>query len=281
MLWYPSAGFLSYIDNFGSTYTTAGFGTAVSQSASAHTKGSDVDLLTNTAEDAFGIAVGICANNTSAATRNYLIDIKYRPTGGTYVTIIPNLVGLGHAATSGFTWYYFPLGIPAGSDIGAASQCNVGNGTANSIPRIAVRLFTKPNGLVKYGAYVEAFGADTANSRGSTITPGTSALGSYTASLGSLTRDLWWFQGGLCVTDTTMTESAMWLDIATGDATNKVVVAHHIRHNVSAGEHGGKDPFGIGLPIAQNQAGVNMYARAACSGTPDSTVTVVAYGLGG
>jgi len=286
MLFTGVSGFLFSVDNFGATYTSAAFGTAVSQSASANTKGADIEILSDASvtEDCYGIAICIMATNAAAATRNYLVDIKTDPTGGTaYATIINNLIAMGNSAATGGTWYYFPLFIKAGTAIAAASQCQVGSGTANSIPRIGVRLFGKPRSLelLKYGSFVRSFGADTANSRGTAITPGTSAIGAYTASLGTTAENLWWWQGGMSTTDASTTESSLFIDVAAGDATNKIICAHHIKQNVSAGEHAGKMAFGIVPPLMPIASGANVYIRAACTTTPDSTNTCMAYALGG
>jgi hypothetical protein len=262
-------GFLFSVDNFGATYTTAAFGTAVAQGAGAHGKGTDVELISDTlvTEDCFGIAICIMATNAAAAIRNYLVDIKTDPAGGTtYATVINNLIANGSAVTAGGQWYYFPLFIKAGTAIAAATQANVGNGTANSIPRLGVRLFGKPihPELLKYGSFVRTFGADTANSRGTAITPGTSAIGAYTASLGTTADDLWWWQGGYNVSDT-----------------NKILCAHHIHWRNTSGELCGGGGMGIVPPYMPMKSGSNVYMRAAFSTTPDGTVTCVAYGLGG
>jgi hypothetical protein len=286
MLYTPAYGFLWSVDNFGATYSTAAFGTVVPQDTAANTKGADVELIADSAvtENCYGIAIVFMSNNTSAAIRNYLVDIKVDPAGGTsYVTVIPNLVSHSNAATAGGFWYYFPLFIPAGSAVAASSQCQVGSGTAGSQPRMAVRLFGKPTHpeVMKYGSFVRAFGADTGNSRGTTITPGTTAMGAYTASLATTAEDLWWWQGGLVSSDATMSDNALYLDIAAGDATNKILCAHHITHVTRAAENASKEAFGAVPPILPIAAGANVYARAASAGTPDSTNTVVAYGLGG
>lgn len=284
MLWSPAHGFLWSVDNFGGTYTTAAFGTAVSQHVNAHTKGADVELLGDIAEDAYGISIHFAANNAAGALRTYLTDIKVDPAGGTtYATVIPNLLHMAAGAPNGFQNYYFPLYIPKGGSIAAASQCNVGNATANSIPRVGVRVYGKPRRpeLVKAGSFVRAFGPNTGTSAGASITPGTSAMGSYTASLGTMADDLWWWQCGFSCSDTTMTALAYWLDVALGDASNKVLGLQHCQVRTDAAEHASKDAFGQVSPMVPIASGADVFMRAACSAAPDTGVSIAAYGLGG
>lgn len=285
MLFVPPQGFAWSASNFGATLSNTGIGTQVTSGA-ANTKGSTTSLLAGASvtDDVYGIAIGFSGGFTAATIRVWLADIFFDPAGGTAWEASPrieNLVVNSPCLHNGGYWYYFPLFVKAGTSIGMAVQSN----NATSSLRGLVKVFGRPRApeLLKTGAFVKTFGATTASSNGTSITPGTSAMGSYTASLGTTANDLWWWQAGLAIDDTTQTNVGYLVDVACGDASNKVLCAENIQMiNAGTSEQSGKSAFGTGLgghqPIA---SGANVYARAACSGTPDSNVTVVAYGLGG
>jgi hypothetical protein len=280
----PANDFGFSADNFGATYTDAGIGTGITSGA-ANTKGSTVSLLAGASvtEDVYGVAVGFSGGNAAATVRQYLSDLFIDPAGGTSwqaSPIIPDLISNSPSLLNGGYWYYFPLFVKSGSAFGSRTQCSA----ASAALRVMLRLFGKPNKpeLCKTGAFVRSFGVTAASSNGTTITPGTSAMGSYTASLGTTSDDLWWWQCGHATNDTTQTAVGYLLDVDAGDATNKYKCAQHVlvSQNNTA-EQNGKAAFGLVPPIRHMKSGANIYMRAACSGTPDSSITVAAYGLGG
>jgi hypothetical protein len=83
--------------------------------------------------------------------------------------------------------YWFPLFVPAGSRLSANAQAS----TASDTVVVGVFLFGKPTMPVWAGRKVTAYGADTANSRGTSFTPGASSYGSaaqLSASIGDPIR---------------------------------------------------------------------------------------------
>lgn len=270
------------VDNFGATYSDTGIGTSVTSGA-INTKGTAVSLIAGASvtQDALGIAVGFSGGFLATNVRQFLADLLIDPAGGTsWSTLIPNLVVNSPCLHNGGYWYFFPLYIKNGTSIGMQHQCS----TASIAMRGLVKLFGKPSRpeMWKVGSKVETFGANTGTSGGTAITPGTSAMGAYTASLGTTANHLWWWQGGLAINDTTQTNVAYLLDVAAGDATNKKICAENIPLvNAGTAEQTGKSAIGTRGPYRHIKAGELVYMRAACSGTPDSSITAVAYGVGG
>jgi hypothetical protein len=282
MLFTPKNEFHWSVDNFGATYTDAGFGASATSGGSANTKGAAVSLIAGASvtEDVYGIAICFSGGNASAAVRNYLADILVDEAGGSSWTVrIPNLLVNSAALGAGGYWYYFPLFIKAGSSIGFQQQC----GVASTALRCGVKLFGKPSrpDLIKAGSKVEAIGVNTGTSQGTAITPGTSAMGSYTAALGTAANDNWWWQGGFATNDTTQTTLLYLLDIAAGDATNKKLCCENLRITNTTAEFMGKGHTGTRDNIRHIKAGESVYARAAGIAAPDNTCTVAAYGLSG
>lgn len=284
MLLTPANEFQTFITNFGSTYSSFGQGTSVNAHAStANTKGTAVSLISGASvtEDVYAMKIEFHAGASAGAIRRYLADILIDPAGGTSWSVaIPNLFVCGPSTTFTGYHYYFPLYLKSGTSIGCQQQCS----TANNSIRVNVTLFCKPSrpDLVKCGSKVEAFGVTTGTTSGTSFTPGSETMGSY-ASLGTTTNDLWWWQGGGYGTaDTTLNDKPIWIDYYAGDGSNKKMLIDKMLCVVESVNEGQAKPmFGTNIPIRHIKGGETVYARAAISGTSDTTPQTTAYGLGG
>jgi hypothetical protein len=283
MLYTRHNNFEQTINNFGATYTDAGYGTSITASGTTNTKGSTTQLLSGATvtDDVYGVAVTFAGGTTSATVLRFLVDIQIDNAGGTsWTTLIPNLLANSPSLNAGGYRYYFPIFIKAGSSIGARCQSNV----ASRALRVGISLSTRPSrpDMLMVGSYVEAFGVVTASTSGTAVTPGTSALGSYSSSLGTLARDLWWWQwGGIATNDTTITAKGAFGDVSVGDATNKRSAFRGGAMNTTAAEEVGMEAMGETPPIRYCKAGENVYVRVAGTAAPDTTPTTTAYGMGG
>lgn len=269
------------VNNYGSTYTNTGFGTQITAHASAHTKGDTVELIATAAltEDCYGISISFVGGNAAGTAKNFLVDIMVDEAGGTSWSVkIPDLLVGSPAITQRNYRYYFPIFIKAGSSVGARMQANVGALTL----RCGIKLLGKPSRieLLKYGHTVETYGVQPAtNSSGTAITPGTSAMGAYTASIGTTSRDYWFWQMGWATADGSITAGQYAFDIAVGDATNKRLCIENIGCTIDGVEASGKDAFGDGSNILLVPSGSSIYGRAACVTTPDAGITFSVYGV--
>lgn len=292
MLWTPGNDFQFSVDNFGATYTDAGIGTNVPGHANANTKGANTALLAGIAEDCYGIAIGFANGNTAAAIRRQMVDLLIDPAAGVgnagsaWSVAIANLYAnspsfVGGTAVGSFGyWYYFPLYLKAGTAIGAAHQDLVA--TTQAL-RVLVRVYGKPSrpALLRVGNKVQTIGATVATTTGVAVTPGTNAMGAYSATMGTTSFDAWWWQLGIGSADTTMTANNYLFDLA-ANATNKVLLLEGMPYIVvGANEQASKSAFGISLPIRNLAAGQDIYVRAAAGAAPDTSMTAVAYALGG
>ncbi len=281
------SGFNAFVDNFGSTYTDGGLGTAIAGGGSNHLKNATItSIIAGSAItfNVYAIAIGFTGAATSTASRRFLTDIFLAHNGASQWTstpIIADLASSSHSWLGGCVWYYFPLYIQSGISIGARCQAE----SAGVSQRILIRVFGKPTHpeLIKTGSFVRTFGAVTATTTGTAMTPGTSVMGSYSASLGTTVEDLWWWQSGFLINDTTQLALGYFNDVAVGDATNKTIVVHHAIHcNGGTTEIAGRPNCGgIGIPYAPRKAGDQIFIRSACSSTPDAAVSGIVYALGG
>lgn len=281
MLFVPGAGdFRKTITNL-TGRPAAAWGAALTSGA-INTKGAWVQVLADTAvtDDCYGILININSGAASAAARNSLFDIGVDPSGGTaYSVLIPDLLSSGASPAnigSGGVWYYFPLYIQAGSRIAARFACQAASATA----RVGVYLFAQPArpDAVKAGSIVEAFGVVAGSSAGTIVTPGTTAEGALTL-LGTTDRRYWWWQGGMGCNDTTQTALLYALDFVAGSSTSDFrTLIQDQWVTLTAAEQQNNSPLTVGC-VANVGTGENIYGRVQCSGTSDSAISLVAYGV--
>lgn len=270
-------------DNWG-TNPASTIGTSVTPGAS-NSEGSWTQIASsaNIAEDCFWLYLQVHSGATASTIKSQLLDIGIDPAGGTsYTAFLSNLViGASPALTvAGNREFVFPIFIKAGSSVAVRIQ---GVAATAGTVRVAARFYGKPTRpeVVPNGAYSETLGTIT-NSSGQSVTPGNAADGSWT-DLGATTRDLWWFQLGHQIDNTTITAENTYLEVAWGDASNK--------HTMFKVMHGGTTSETCGLS-AQTQmlacaaynpvpAGAHIYVRGRCNNSPDSGYNVSVVGIGG
>jgi hypothetical protein len=279
MLFVPGNSWNYVVSNVAATRPAAGWGTVVTPgTAGAFGAWATAITAANKTAETFGILIHINNGATSATTRNHLIDIGIDPAGGTsFTTVIPYLLG-GHAAPAniGGIFYYFPLYLPAGATIGVRAI-----GTIATTLNVGITCFGKPRrpDSVMCGTKVVSFGQTTASATGTTVTAGTTAEGAYVQLGSATTFPIWWWQAGLTCVDTTMTANAHAIDIATGDATNKDIVLQNVLSIFTAAEQITSLPA-VYPGFDRTPTGQLVYGRVQCSGTADSALSMMAYGLG-
>jgi hypothetical protein len=282
MFFTPLGEIQGTVDNYGATLTDAGQGALITASASANVKGATTSCLAGASvtSDVYGIGITFCGGNASATVRRYLADLMIDPAGGTtWVALINNLYVNSPALTGGGYRYFFPLFLKAGTSVGLRTQSNVASATM----RGAVQLYGKPtrSELIKVGSRVETFGAVTATTSGTAVTPGNAVAGAY-VSLGTTANECWWWQwGGVGCNDTTQGLNALMGDVAAGDATNKKICADSITQNNTAAEQSGKEALGLRPPYRVIKAGETVYVRVSGSVLGDTTTDTTAYAVGG
>lgn len=278
-----SATFWSY-DNWGANPSNS-IGTSITPGAS-NALGSWTQLASaaSISQEVVAMDVQIHASSASGLAKNQLLDIGIDPAGGTSYTAIISNFQMGAApalSAAGCREHYFPIRIPAGASV--AARIRGSNATAGTA-RIAVRFYGRPsNGpALPSGSYSETLGAVTATSKGTDFTPGNAADGSW-VDLGATSRDMWWWQIGYGIDNTTITAEYTYIEIAYGDASNK--------DSIFKVMHGGTTAETCGL-AAQTQliwhaaycpvkAGDHIYIRGRCNNAPDTGYHATVLGIGG
>lgn len=276
----PSFGYVT--GNVLTTRPAAAFGTSITPGTS-NSFGSYTEILsdTNVTRDCYGILLNFNSSFSTIQARDILCTVGIDTSGGTsYTDFISNLLAscaAGYLNSHGGISYYFPVKIPAGTAI--AVKASVNNSTASTI-RAACWLYGAPkniSGLV-YGHGVETVGAVTASSRGTTVTSGDASEGSWT-SLGTTTKKWKFAQMGMGVNDSSMTNSnAYALDLSYGDGTNQVIIDQDKMHVVASATEELSGQL-RGHSYCDVPAGATIYGRMQCSGTPDSNLSMAAYGV--
>lgn len=266
---------------FGFQFSSGDTGTSVTPGAS-NAEGSYTQVASsgNIAEDVYWMEIRCDAGATSAAAKNQLLDVGVDPAGGTsYTAVISNLI-MGCSASLALgampRVFQFPLFIKVGSSVAVRIQGS--SGTAGTV-LVRARFWGRPNRPenAKRGSFSETIGTIT-NSSGVAFTPGTGSKGSW-ASLGTTTRDLWWWQLGVGVDDTTMSNQSGLFDLAYGDATNKVIIIPdnvHLFFNTEAISNEMQCNCFKRVP-----GGSTLYVRGSVTVGPDSNYSAVAVGMGG
>jgi hypothetical protein len=283
---YP--GTLRYPNSWGTTiYSTAdgtrpatGYGTSVTPAQNAY--GSFVTLISGANLTVDCLDLTICVNNVGITTvaRDCVVALGIDQAGGTSFTTIADLVcgpACGYAfGSDGMTGtvFRFPLWLKSGWSIGVA-------GAVNSATLTAFNVFCKVRGAPSHpeclwvGTGIEQYGVTLASSSGTTVTPGTTSEGAY-AQIGTTTKAIYAIEFGYGINDSTMSQANLDVDIAVGDATNKLIAIPNAPISTSALESIAKLPA---LEYVTAAASVNVYARAQSSGTVDSANSVAVYGV--
>lgn len=241
--------------------------------------------------DTYWLDIIVHGVGVAATEKDALLTIGFDYAGGTTYTdnsIDHLLVSCAsNASNTGVMGarYSFPLYIPAGTRVGGTMSVN--NSTVGSA-RVAIKMHGKPTRpeSVRAGSYVDTFGAVTASSRGTLVTPGTTSDGTWTLLKSGVDRPYWWWELGFGVNDTTLTGGNTYAaDIGVGTSTSNVDVimldmlfcvvntSEMIGHSLLASHE-----YVASIP---QDAGLNVYGRLQCSGTSDSSTSLAVYALGG
>lgn len=272
-------------DNFGAN-PSATPGTSVTPGIS-NAEGSWTSLVTgaNVAEDVYGFFLRVSDNAVASPTtgKNFLLDIGVDPAGGTsYTALISNIVcgSAGPITAAGGHSFFFPLFIKAGSQIAARIQGSHGTATASLV---GIKLYGKPSNpqSLPVGVYAETVGSIT-NSNGVSFTPGMAADG-WWVSLGTTSKDLWWWQIGYQIDNGTLTAEYTYIEIAFGDASNKHIITERMHQGTTSEQIGSV----LNTQLIWHEsycpvpAGSTIYIRGRCLNAPDTGYNGVAIGIGG
>ena len=267
------------IGTTGATNLTAAVldGTIIAASDSTHTKGTYTTIIATTTKPSYGIWVRLKEVGAANTNTSQLVDIAYgdSPSGGNEQILINNLDAgaAGNPAAHLGKLFYFPIYIPSGVSIRARNQGAIESDTC----RVAVRLMQDPAYSWAAGA-VTTYGANTAASNGTSVTPGSGSFGTWTqigtADADPLTPKRFWLPGYSLGTDTTVASNLGVIELGTGpDAPNVSVLGQwdFIQTNAEEISHSFYPVYGV------VNTGQELWARIA-AGEAEAR-RIVVYGI--
>lgn len=281
----PFGAFNSTEGSHLSTRPASPFGTAITPGN--NTYGTAVQIGADLTFDAYAILIGVNAIAVAAAAKDSLTQIGFDFAGGTTFPASPNaydsITLLTSCATNyasgqgGGVQFLFPLFIPAGTAILARGSVN--NATVGT-QNVWWKTWGRPSHpeSIRVGRWVESLGIVAASSRGTTVTPGTTAEGA-SVSLGTLTNPCWYFEYGFGVNDATMNSRTFHVDLQAGSG-GPLILEDALVHT-SSSEQILKQPAASYVPIVDVPAGTAIHGRAQCDGTLDAAYSMAAYAVGG
>lgn len=274
-------GFRWSVSNQSGPSTTPG--TSVTPGAS-NAEGSWTNVLAALANDVYGLLLWVTGGTTSAQIKMHLLDIGYDPAGGSsYTERVPNLqVGSSGGATGNIGHFLFvPIFIPAGATVAVRIQGN--NATAGTV-RVMVRAFGMPvrPEFAQKLTFAETLGTIT-SSRGVLVTPGVSAAEGSWVSIGTTSQAWRFILPTMQIEDATASLQVVFMDVAHGDASNKVVLAENLVY-ISTGT---SEAMFSNAAMAVHDlwcnipAGAEIFVRLSTHiATADSNYAVLVTGLG-
>lgn len=246
-------------------------GTAVAGPVATNTKNTTyTTLIATTSFDTFGVWIRIKDSVVSAAISNALMDLAVGAAAAERV-IVPNIVAGNAGAGSGPQGriYYFPVYIPAGARLSATLQSTNASESAN----VAVWLCQQTRFPWVPGPIAD-YGTDTANSRGTSVTPASGSYGSWTQISAGTSRDhRHWTVLPANLADTTLTDEAWVIDIGFGpDSANvePLITAY------GAGSFTGEEIWtAVPLWVTQSvPSGTKLFARMAAGSTEARSIII-------
>lgn len=197
-------------------------GTTVTASATAHTKGSWTEIIASTDKDSWGFWLKLSDVAAGATDTSLLVDIGYGPAASEQVLVADINAGQATASSSAGKLYYFPVFVPAGVRVVARCQAAVASDT------VLVSIFLCQDVLYPIVAGpAETYGAVSASSRGTLVTAGNAAFGSWTQiSTGTARAHRFWVLGADGGSDTTMAIRTKLIELGIGpDSGNVTAIA--------------------------------------------------------
>lgn len=249
--------------------------TLLTSNASANTKGAYAEITASSPIAAHAIVVIIRAGVLSSG-EDYLIDLA-TGAAAAEVVLVNNLLITSATAAMVFS-VLLPVSIPSGTRISARCQANVGSETCS----ISIVLIASTGTNI---TAVETAGANTADSGGTTVDPGTTinTKGSYAELIASTAVAYEWLAISVGnITNVIRGAMDTLLDIATGAAASETVIIDNLYMRVPA--VGARQPLPHWFVIPVNiPAGSRIAARSQCSINTATTrlVDVVVYGIAG
>jgi hypothetical protein len=244
-------------------------------SGTANAYGSWIQIHAGFPYDVYQVYIAMGKNYVAAANRNSYIDIGYGPNNTTVQIVIPKLCGSNSGGIDmGYRYYVLPMYLPKNTPIWARHQCT----TASTV--INVNITALCGEYIPYMPKIKYYNplGTLGTTLGVAIVPGNNTEGAWTEMIASTPRNyVGMLITGLFAVDTTMTAVSYTGDVGIGPSGSEQVIIE----NGFVTTHGTNETA-CGIAIAYYvdvKANSRIVARVSCSGTPDSSLSTIVYGM--
>ena len=252
-------------------------GALLTANAVANTVGNYAQLIAATAFHASGIMLTLSNNNTAAAT--YLVDFAIGAAASEQILVSGLHSSTGGNANTTPVTAFFPLSIPAGSRLAARCQSSTGGATI----RLHGLLLGGGFGQAIPGSIVDTYGANTADSGGTSIDPGATinTEGAWVEMTATSTRPYRAVLLGVGNQNNAAMSTARWLfDIGVGAAGSEQVVVPDIMVGATAAEDNLFQllfgPYPVDIPAASRIA---VRSQSGGNDATDRLLDAIVYGV--
>jgi hypothetical protein len=274
----PAFGY--FVTNEDSPAAANSYGTTLTASGTTHTKGSWAAIHATIDYDLYVHNIVFSSGGVGNANTRNLVDLGIGPDSSNVTVIAENLNAANcgnNAAGSGWlpggvSYMQVPLYVPAGTQLWGRTQSN----TASQTVRVAVNSWGGPDHAESYPkiSYIEALGESTANTNGTSITPGASGALGALGSLGGFTNDVCAVFMGAGSDDTTLSAVGYVGALTVGFVGQQELgLCFTMNGNASEEVRSSSSVIWADIPAAET-----IGARLSCTGTADSTMWAIAYG---
>lgn len=254
------------------------FGTLLTAHATPYEKGSWVQVGSALPYDCYGLWAAFSKALLVETTRRTGCDVGIDATGGTSFTPILTNVIMGNQLefdyVSELVNWFFPIFIPSGATLGFRLSSSLASEPSYAF-WIAIGAPTHPE-LCAVGTHVETVGA-VSEVTGTVVTPGTTSEGAWT-SLGTTTTECfyWVVRAQLAPGDISVVTRVYYIELGYGDGTSIITILEEEYYTGGAGDNlmQAITPGHCRVPV-----GSTIYARIQSSGSLDTNVEVMAYGV--
>lgn len=245
--------------NLSASPSTSVPGTNVTASSTIHTKGSYTELISSTTYDWHGFWLHAGNTSTSGAATDVLLDIAIGAASSEQVIFPDYTVGWASNSLGSYRHAWIPIFIPRGTRIAARCQALITSDVVN------VLLFGCPGNSGLPGplfSNCDAYGINTATSRGTSHTAGNSGAESTDANVGSTTSRIYGaVMLGVSSQSTTTTAIAYHWELTIGGTTHAEWYTNNSTSEIVAGPYP-LSPIGVSIP-----SGTQLQIQGEASGT--------------
>jgi hypothetical protein len=271
----PPQSLAYYVTNNDAPGSATTFGTTVTAHATVNTLGTWVAILPTITYDLYYLKVTFSDVGVASSIPQILVNLGIGPDASNVSVVAENLIASQCGVITGSPGarqYDLPLRIPAGTQLWAQCQSTI---TVRTVD-VAIQGWGGPDiSEFQSVSHIRSIGADTANSRGTSFTPGSAAVGAYAQMIASSAEDYVGFSLGIASTDASTGTAGYLCSVGIGAATEE-----NLGLCVTANTTGAETWSSNSWPVWRHvPSGTRIAMRGCAVPSPETLMTAIVYGL--